>query len=405
MKADKTIFWLFRLLILFWTFYGAHAWFTWFMSMGEFFRFTQFLTLLTAVVSILYHKTYVKKSFWNKRNIIVFILFEFLSLRADFSITYFLSAFICIPVLVLLDDIKNSYSHLKFIATTLSAIIVPGLILHFLFIFSFLPTSVPIVYPGSFVYVFSNYLFVLEGLIYEQGSGRFMSIFLEPGYFATLSVFLLYALKFNFKLKQVKIITVGILCSLSLFGYGAFAISYLYYKGINGVKIQKYLVILIAMVFFVSVFKDLNGGHNIINEKILSRLESDDERGFAGNNRVGEGVDTYFDYYLGTGDLIQGVGNDEIRKINDASTGSFGDSIRGAGYKIFFIREGIIAAVAYLFIYLLMALYKIPKAQKLYSYGFVVLIIITFIQASYPSSFSWLVPFVLGISSYRKQIN
>lgn len=306
---------------------------------------------------------------------------------------------------MLLDDIKNSYSHLKFIATTLSAIIVPGLILHFLFIFSFLPTSVPIVYPGSFVYVFSNYLFVLEGLIYEQGSGRFMSIFLEPGYFATLSVFLLYALKFNFKLKQVKIITAGILCSLSLFGYGAFAIAYLYYKGINGVKIQKYLVILIAMVFFVTVFKDLNGGHNIINEKILSRLESDDERGFAGNNRVGEGVDTYFDYYLSTGDLIQGVGNDEIRKINDASTGSFGDSIRGAGYKIFFIREGIIAAVAYLFIYLLMALYKIPKAQKLYSYGFVVLIIITFIQASYPSSFSWLVPFVLGISSYRKQIN
>lgn len=267
MKADKTIFWLFRLLILFWTFYGAHAWFTWFMSMGEFFKFTQFLTLLTAVVSILYHKTYVKKSFWNKRNIIVIILFEFLSLRADFSITYFLNAFICIPVLVLLDDIKNSYSHLKFIATTLSAIIVPGLILHFLFIFSFLPTFVPIVYPGSSVYVFSNYLFVLEGLIYEQGSGRFMSIFLEPGYFATLSVFLLYALKFNFKLKQVKIITVGILCSLSLFGYGAFAIAYLYYKGINGVKIQKYLVILIAMVLFVSVFKDLNGGHNIINEE------------------------------------------------------------------------------------------------------------------------------------------
>ena len=108
---------------------------------------------------------------------------------------------------------------------------------------------------------------------------------------------------------------------------------------------------------------------------------------------------------MSTGDLIQGVGNDEIQKINDASTGSFGDSIRGAGYKIFFIREGIIAAVAYLFIYLLMALYKIPKEQKLYSYGFVVLIIITFIQASYPSSFSLLVPFVLVISSYRKQIN
>ena len=49
---------------------------------------------------------------------------------------------------------------------------------------------------------------------------------------------------------------------------------------------------------------------------IVERLGVDDEKGFKGNNRVGDGTDYYYDSSLLEGTFIFGLGYNRIEKIN-----------------------------------------------------------------------------------------
>ena len=73
----------------------------------------------------------------------------------------------------------------------------------------------------------------------------------------------------------------------------------------------------------------------------------------------------------------------------------YDNQIRGAGYKIYFLYQGIVVAMLFLISFFLLGPLERVK-NKRYMGGFFLLIVITFIQAAYPSSFSWWIPFLLA---------
>lgn len=63
------------------------------------------------------------------------------------------------------------------------------------------------------------------------------------------------------------------------------------------------------------------------------------------------------------------------------------------------MQNGIVQALIILIGYM----YIMKKSNRIYSVCFLLLIIITFIQASYPLSSSWLIPFVFGCLLNKKK--
>ena len=235
----------------------------------------------------------------------------------------------------------------------------------------------------------------------EDSQIRFCSIFLEPGYIGTLLSFLLYVGKFDFKKRYNLILLVALVLTLSLAGFVVSAMGWVFIKLQEGKSIKRlfYILAVLGSIYWGGI--SYNGGRNVLNEKILSRLQYDEDKGISGNNRTSHLADAYFEQYTNNGQILFGVGNQTIRKINGGSAkgASFNDQIRGAGYKIFFMRNGIVQALIILIGYM----YIMRKSNRKYSVCFLLLIIITFIQASYPLSSSWLIPFVFGCLLNKKK--
>ena len=162
--------------------------------------------------------------------------------------------------------------------------------------------------------------------------------------------------------------------------------------------IRTVIFIGILMMLSANFFQYYNGGNNVINEKIISRLQYDEDKGISGNNRVSYTTDMYFASLLLSNDRWYGLGAETINFINGGSTGfgDFGSQIRGAGFKIFILYNGLIGTILCIAFYACFAADCVPN-NKRFSWGFFTLIIITAVQAAYPFSYSWLIPFICGI--------
>ena len=146
---------------------------------------------------------------------------------------------------------------------------------------------------------------------------------------------------------------------------------------------------------------DYNNGKNIVNEKIIQRLEYDEEKGIAGNNRTGEGTEFYYNQAIEDGDIWLGLGQERVNKINagSATSGDYSTNIRGAGYKVYFVKFGIISALMFLLFYMMLA--KVCNKRLKTRLSFVVLIMLTFMSQATPSSMSWIYPIILGLQNYN----
>lgn len=237
-------------------------------------------------------------------------------------------------------------------------------------------------------YYFYNYYIFLDRIMIE--SNRFQSIFLEPGYLGTMLALMLYANKFNWHSWYNWILLAGLVFSQSLAGYATFAIGYLLYQGVQGFSIMKYVVPLFFLSLFVYSMQYYNNGDNYINHNILERLtdESNDKYIFKGSIRTDDYTSQIFHDAFSSGDLLFGINKDL--------------PIDGAGYRIFFLQKGIISALLYFFAYRGMAL---MTQNRKYSLFFLLLIVITFWQAAYPFSYSWIIPFLLGILLDNRNFN
>lgn len=400
----KLLIFLFDLGILFELLWGAHAWFTW--ALDPEYVYTTIAKSFVFVITLFYVKQFRVHVYLSRRILpAVFVLFVasmigHLGGRAVFN--FFLTYF---PLYVLICDKEHIERHVRFVSIGLAVILIPGIILHlFMLVKGGLFPGIPIQYPNMKIYTFLNYGFLLKGVgNYEADGFRFQSVFLEPGYLGTLLSFILYVQRYELKNFTNKILFVALLLTMSLAAYGTMIIGYVVCAYEKRKSVKKILILGIFAIIAVAFGSLYNGGNNVVNEKILSRFELDQEKGISGNNRVSYVTDWYFDYFLQSGELVWGVGSERIKKINGggADDAAFSEQIRGAGYKIYLINYGVISAGMFLLFYFLLGS-AYTKKMTLYMFGFWSIVVITFVQAAYPTSLAWLIPYFMAVSLQKK---
>lgn len=233
---------------------------------------------------------------------------------------------------------------------------------------------------------YTNYGFYIK-TTYDSGFiNRFNAFFLEPGHQALVSTFLLMANKFKFKENRYCIVlALGVVFSFSLAGYLLAAVGFILLRVDN---IKKLLLVAGAGTAFVVAALTLNGGDNDLNNLIISRLEYDEQKGIKGNNRFT--IDTDLTYKRGqkSGESWFGLRHRTNMKIID-----------GAGFKIYVIKFGWIGVILAALFYLAV----IPSgANRRYTVIFLTILVLCFIQRSYPTWYSWIFPYVVGIYLQRK---
>lgn len=237
---------------------------------------------------------------------------------------------------------------------------------------------------------FDNYLFFLKNNMYNTSFGsifRFSGPFLEPGHQSILCSLLLVANRFQMKrYPMLWILLISIFASFSLAGYVILLIGFCLVKMRNVTALVGLGVVLAGGVFFVQEVWD--NGNNPVKVLILDRLEFDGAKGIKGNNRTIVQTDYFFKQCVDDGTIWLGVRTQKEMKLK----------IRGAGFKIFMLKYGIIGTVFAAIIYLML----IPKyANRRYAASFFVLIVLIFLQRAYPSWYSWLFTYTLGIGIMR----
>lgn len=254
-----------------------------------------------------------------------------------------------------------------------------------------LPHTTFIVPNNNFYMPFDNYFFYIYSGGYENeeaGVLRFGSIFLEPGHLSMICFLMLFANRFQFK--KTPLLWFPLICiliSFSLTGYVLLLLGYIVLKIRN-----LYYMLISAFIIggsWLFVTELWNEGDNPVNILIVQRLEFDKNKGIKGNNRTIKKTDYYFKQCVKDGRIITGVGNKEM-----------GDRVKGAGFKIFLLRYGIIGTIFITAIYLLLINYK---ANQRYAISFLTMIILLFLQRAYPGWYSWLFFYTVGIGVMRNE--
>lgn len=320
---------------------------------------------------------------FTKRTGLIFLAYILIALWETWSVGYKIAAFNILsyfPALVLIMLPVSYLKELLVCSTKWYAImLIPSILLYGILIFVPLPSFGKFVHP---VYVpFDNYIFYIKTSWDNGILTRFNAFFLEPGHQALLSSFLLIANKFRFKeCKWLIILLASIVFSFSLAGYLLSFIGFVLLK-VN--TLWKGLAVAMATILLVVGVQTFLGDDSSINKLILERMEKDDSQGIKGNNRFSGNTDYVFERSLKNGDVLTGVSD----KVNM-------ELITGAGYKIYIIQYGAIGALLALFFYLTL----IPSEPDYrYTAAFLTVLILCFMQRSYPSWYSWLFPYITGI--------
>lgn len=260
-----------------------------------------------------------------------------------------------------------------------------GLVEYFILLFASLPSL------GGFVHEnyepFVNYGFYIKTTFDYGTFERFNAFFLEPGHQALLSSFLLIANSFRLKNSPYNVILLtGVIFSFSLAGYMLTAVAWSFFFVKN---VKRALLVVSIITAFVAISLSWNYGDNTLNELIVSRLEYDEDKGIKGNNRYYNNTDFVFERANREGGTFLGVQN----KVNMELVG-------GAGFKIFVIKYGWLGVILVFLFYLSL----IPaSADRKYTAAFVAVLALCFMQRAYPSWYSWLFPYVLGIYIHRNE--
>jgi hypothetical protein len=359
---------------------SLNAWFTWDISKS--------FVIFSALFSILYLVVYDKElDFKRNWKIILLYVISIISLGYGNNLTEMLNT---IPIIVFLTTTREFKTQtLNLIIKLLSCFLIVSLILFLLSFFFSLPNLGQIEHPSWDEYVYTNYIFFIKGQFYDI---RFNSIFLEPGHLGMILAFLLFSIRFDLKRWEVWAMILIEIFTLSLAGYILVAIGYflsILIKSRSVYRFTVYVILIFSSLYFGG--KYYNNGNNLLNTLIISRMEYDQEKGIAGNNRATTNADEYLDRIINNGDIWVGMPQNYIKDEN-----------LGAGWKIFLIRYGLFSLIAFALFYYQAALTSLYDSRK-YNLFFLMLIAIAFLQRSYPWWESWIIPFVSGMSYLEKK--
>lgn len=206
---------------------------------------------------------------------------------------------------------------------------------------------------NDFQYIFENHFIYVVNLRMENYIiNRFSAIYMEPGYFGCLLCVLLYIERFDFSKWTTKTMLVSLVLTFSLAGYLVFAFSFASTK-ISDSQNRFFKLILMVCVFFLfyEFFASYNGGDNPVNQLIFSRLEYDAERGIAGNNRVEEYFDNWFNTsFIFSPDVFFGNHENYLRLFEGSVN---------VGWKYYVANMGLLGLFTYI-----LYLWKVIKEFK-----------------------------------------
>lgn len=285
-----------------------------------------------------------------------------------------------LPVLYLLQlPFEYKKDLLEFTTKWYAILLIPAILIYWMTLFTSVPSIGNFVHPGYPPYI--NHVFYIETTFDYGTFVRFNAFFLEPGHQALLSTFLMIANRYRFKeCPWLWVLLAAVGFSFSLAGYLLAAVGFVL------LKVNTLLKGIIVGVIGLAVFGMIGnwaGGDNAINELILQRLEQDDSKGIKGNNRFTDNTDFTYTRTTKSSDVWIGVKD----KVNI-------ELIEGAGYKIFIINYGIVGVILTLLLYLSIIP---PNPDYRYTIAFLIVLSLCFIQRSYPTWYSWLFPYVMGI--------
>lgn len=365
---------------------------------GRAYKLNMFIGLFALLIMLIKHIPFSI----SKQNFITFIFIVIAHFFCGYEPTsytpfYFLPYF----VIICLND-QDKILALNFITKWYGYLMIPSLIVYGL---------VSIIDLPNFGYqhaseadwavandygVCKNYIFYMQSKFGDY-STRFNGPFLEPGHLGMISAFLILANQFNFKKKGMWPILMALLFTLSLAGYALLIIGFLiniYYTGKIKAKYLFLCLLLLIIIYFGG--KYYNGGDNILYEKIFSRLEYDQEKGLAGNNRVFGMIDIYYAALWADIDkLLWGYPKETMDWLADNGS-------RGTGYIMSMCRYGLVGTILSVIFYFL---YAVMNKYKKYAFCCLIFVLFMFWQRNNPFWTSWIICFIYGITNEKCKLN
>lgn len=238
---------------------------------------------------------------------------------------------------------------------------------------------------------FKNYIAYIKPLDTDSTYSflRFNGPFIEPGDLGCTAAFMLMAAKFDFKRYDKLIwIFIALIVSMSLAGYLLTIIAY-FFVLFSQKKISKMTMIVTIICLFGIYFWGTfyNGGDNVFNEAILSRLQSDEEKGFSGNNRNSLLKTQYFlKMFSDPHTLWFGYDAQTIEYLNETGL--------GAGFVNKAINVGMLGMIGLILPYLYIAL---TSSSKKYALLFFVFFLFYMYQRSESTWICYIICYVYGI--------
>lgn len=367
---------LFKLTSFSWLLISTYCWVTAPYNQGPFLVVINLLMIMS--LSMMPIK--IRLDAHTGRVLAAIVLFALWYIWIDGAIMGLVNFLMFLPILYLLQlPYEYKKELLQFSTKWYAILLIPALLMYWMTFF----TSVPSI--GTFIQQdyppFINHVFYIETTFDDMFISRFNAFFLEPGHQALLSTFLMIANRFRFKeCKWLWVLLLAVIFSFSLAGYLLAAIGYTLLR-VN--TILKAIIVGVLGMLVLGFVSNWAGGENAMNEMIVRRLEQDDKKGIKGNNRFTSNTDFTYSKTVKNGEMWTGVQYKTNMNL-----------IEGAGFKIFIIKYGLIGVILSLILYLTI----LPsKPDYRYTISFLIVLALCFLQRSYPTWYSWIFPYVIGI--------
>lgn len=384
-KSSYNIYQYFLILMVFWF---EHAWFTWILDEIKILGYCVYF--LFFLVAFNYRKKCHIQIRFTEKQILVVTLFTTGVLLSMSSIKDIIQDLIVYPpLLVMAADSKNSKDHLRVISKVIGITIIVGFVPYLLWLSDGLNMpNRPIVY-GEYDVFYNYFLMIVPSVSYT--GFRYQSVFLEPGNLGTLCALFLFVNNYNLKKYYNVFFLIGLLFSLSLGGYVIALIGYFMYIGL---KRKKIIVPLLAGAALYAAFlyiPKIDSGDNDVNTMIIERLQYDDEKGIAGNDRFHGSTDKLYKESFQNGKIWFGLSSEEYQSRD----------IDGSGYKIYILHHGLIA---YILIWLFFWVEAHSRTSKRRAIIICLVLYMCFLKSTDVTSYAWFIPFFLYINSEPKVI-
>lgn len=302
-------------------------------------------------------------------------------------------AIIVLFVLSIPDDDKKSF--LYYIVKWYGWIMIPSLVLFLITNFVSLP-SIGILnadYGSGYIvsdrFYYNYFFYIRPTALWVYDFMRFNGPFLEPGDVGCTAAFILFATQFRFKeYKYLWAVLVALIASFSLAGYMlgliAFVLTLFSQGRMKGGTFASVFLLFYSLYLFGVYY---HGGDNFINDAILSRLQSDEDKYFTGNNRSTLLVmESFYEMFNNSNTALFGYNESTIEVIFEG---------RGqAGFFAQAIKVGMLGIVSLFLPYLLITL---GAKDKRYAWCAFLLFVAFFFQRTESFWIIYIITYVYGI--------